>query len=87
MSPSWWHGCFSDILSPELYLLAFGPLRSAFTAAELRRIFEGLKQRGVRIRKELDVEREAEEEAEGDGEETRDEIERDAEEYRRLLPY
>lgn len=71
-----------------LYLLAFGPLRQVFTARELAGFVDIMAERGLRIRRGLDEYRGREEEEEGEGEEEdKDEIERAAEERRRLMPY
>ena len=77
-------------LVKELYLLAFGPLRSVFESRELMRVAEGMVERGLRLRR--DVEEPAEivvpagsHEMDVDcGEE---DIEYNAEELRRLRPY
>lgn len=80
-------------LMTELYLLAFGPLRSLFTPRELSELGDTMAERGIRMRRALNeaVEgwvdtssREAVGETEDVGE---DEIEYNAEELRRLRPY
>ncbi|KAL4070834.1 NRDE-2, necessary for RNA interference-domain-containing protein [Scleroderma citrinum] len=76
-------------LAKGLYLLAFGPLRQVFKAHELRGFVEVMGDRGVRMRRGLDeytgplghVD-------EGGGEDGgEDEIEVEAKEMRRRLPY
>ena len=76
-------------LVKELYLLAFGPLRSVFEPRELMKVVEGMIERGLRLRKDLEERREivpsdSRERDEDYGEEG---IEYDAEELRRLRPY
>lgn len=80
------------IVHAELYLLAFGALRSVFSGRELQDWAEVMVERGIRLRRGLDEEldgwRDAEQEGvkkeEGEGE---DEIEYNARELRRLRPY
>ncbi|KXN83909.1 hypothetical protein AN958_00989, partial [Leucoagaricus sp. SymC.cos] len=76
-----------------LYLLAFGVLRSVFTAQELNSLADLMAERGLRLRKGLDEVLEEwgmdgvgenKEESEEGGE---SEIEHRAEELRRLMPY
>lgn len=73
----------------ELYLLAFGPLRSVFSALELNQIADTMAERGLRLRKGLDEMLEGYTVAEKveDEEVDEDEIEYDASELRRLRPY
>ncbi|KAI8980698.1 DUF1740-domain-containing protein [Trametes punicea] len=83
-------------LVKELYLLAFGPLRAAFGARELNQWADTMAERGVRMRMGLDevagewtaengaVERRRDN---GEDEEPQDEIEYNARELRRLMPY
>jgi hypothetical protein len=75
-------------LVKELYLLAFGPLRTMFNTQELNAWAESMAERGLRIRKGLDEILETTEEdlvqTDDYGEE---EIEYNAEELRRLRPY
>ncbi|KAL6310050.1 DUF1740-domain-containing protein [Sparassis latifolia] len=78
-------------LAKELYLLAFGPLRSEFSGRELSEWANTMAERGVRMRQGLDEmlegwteEREARVESGSEGEE---EIETRARELRRLRPY
>jgi len=76
-------------LVKELYLLAFGPLRSVFGSGELMKVAEGMVERGLRLRKDVEEPMEivpaGSREKGGDyGEE---DIEYDAEELRRLRPY
>ncbi|KAH9847402.1 DUF1740-domain-containing protein [Lenzites betulinus] len=80
-------------LAKELYLLAFGPLRGAFSARELNGWADTMAERGVRMRVGLDeVVGEWREDGgegrvnEGDGGDS-DEIEERARELRRLMPY
>lgn len=77
-------------LVKELYLLAFGPLRSVFETRELMRVAEGMVERGLRLRK--DVEEPAEivvpaGSREMDVDDGEKDIEYNAEELRRLRPY
>ena len=77
-------------LVKELYLLAFGPLRPVFESRELMRVAEGMVERGLRLRK--DVEEWMEIVPSGSREGDRDDygeedIEYSAEELRRLRPY
>lgn len=73
----------------ELYLLAFGPLRSVFEPRELMKVAEGMVERGLRLRK--DVEEPIEVDPSGSRGEHDDfgeeDIEHNAEELRRLRPY
>ena len=76
-------------LVKELYLLAFGPLRSVFESRELMKIVEGMVERGLRLRKDLEepagITQAGSRERDDDyGEE---DIEYNAEELRRLRPY
>ncbi|KAF8912990.1 NRDE-2, necessary for RNA interference-domain-containing protein [Gymnopilus junonius] len=78
-------------LVKELYLLAFGPLRSVFKNHELQGLADTMVERGIRLRQGLD------EVVQGQGvtghgergsdEESADEIEHNAKELRRLMPY
>ncbi|KAG9222676.1 hypothetical protein CCMSSC00406_0004590 [Pleurotus cornucopiae] len=73
----------------ELYLLAFGPLRKVYTPSELNAFADTMAERGLRMRSGLD---EALSGWKGDSDEEShgsdmDEIEQNAEEYRRLRPY
>ena len=76
-------------LVKELYLLAFGPLRTVFGSRELMRVAEGMVERGLRLRK--DVEEPADIIPAGSREKDIDygeeDIEYNAEELRRLRPY
>ncbi|KAI0080269.1 DUF1740-domain-containing protein [Panus rudis PR-1116 ss-1] len=78
-------------LVKELYLLAFGPLRSVFSARELNDWGETMAERGLRMRRGLDeaLEGWSEPGARGErvSEDEEDEIEYDARELRRLRPY
>ncbi|KAH9937158.1 NRDE-2, necessary for RNA interference-domain-containing protein [Fomitopsis serialis] len=78
-------------LAKELYLLAFGPLRKAFSGRELNGWAETMAERGIRMRRGLDEmlegwteEGEDNKAGESDAE---DEIEHNARELRRLMPY
>ncbi|KAH8102508.1 NRDE-2, necessary for RNA interference-domain-containing protein [Cristinia sonorae] len=77
-------------LVKDLYLLAFGALRSVFTKRELQDWAEVMVERGLRLRRGLDEvldgldEEDSEAKMEGDEE---DEIEYNARELRRLRPY
>ena len=75
----------------ELYLLAFGPLRSVFSARELNEWADTMAERGIRMRKGLDEMLEGwMEDGAGkaqDDEMAEDEIEHNARELRRLMPY
>ena len=76
-------------LVKELYLLAFGPLRSVFESRELMRVAEGMVERGLRLRKDVEEPTEIVPAGSrgmdvGYGEE---DIEHNAEELRRLRPY
>ena len=76
-------------LVKDLYLLAFGPLRSVFGSRELMRVAEGMVERGLRLRK--DVEEPMEIVPAGsrgrDIDYGEEDIEYGAEELRRLRPY
>lgn len=82
-------------LQTDLYLLAFGVLRSVFSAHELNALGDLMAERGLRLRKGLDEvlegsDMEGVREREGDleGEESElSEIEYRAQELRRLMPY
>lgn len=73
----------------ELYLLAFGPLRSVFTARELEGWAETMAERGIRMHRDLEeYARKGFLESDSDsssGEE--DEFDRDTRDYRRLAPF
>jgi hypothetical protein len=76
----------------ELYLLAFGPLRSVFGTQELNAFADTMAERELRLRKGLDEFLEGWEEAEAeknreDSDESGDELEYNASELRRLMPY
>ncbi|EGO05163.1 hypothetical protein SERLA73DRAFT_164712 [Serpula lacrymans var. lacrymans S7.3] len=80
-------------LSKELYLLAFGPLRSVFAPHELNGFGDTMAERGVRMRVGLDeflegqeVMSRGREEDDSDAADA-DEIEEEARERRRLMPY
>jgi hypothetical protein len=80
----------------ELYMLAFGPLRSVFDTKELASFADAMAERNIRMRKGLDevleewrsrLEDKMDYE-EGDVDpELDDDIEEDARELRRLRPY
>jgi len=75
----------------ELYLVAFGPLRGVFKVHELKGLADTMVERGIRLRQGLDevvgvmVYEGRQEEREESGDE--DEIEHNARELRRLMPY
>ena len=75
----------------ELYLLAFGPLRPVFDARELNAFADTMAERELRMRKGLDEmlegwEEEMEEKDKYE-EDSTDELEYNASELRRLMPY
>ncbi|KAJ7630811.1 NRDE-2, necessary for RNA interference-domain-containing protein [Roridomyces roridus] len=79
-------------LVKELYLIAFGPLRSVFSAAELNGFADTMVERELRLRRGLDEFLEGwalvEDKADSDSEQDNgDEIEMRAREYRQRLPY
>ncbi|KAJ3515279.1 hypothetical protein NLJ89_g1854 [Agrocybe chaxingu] len=75
-------------LAKDLYLLAFGPLRGVFTARELNGLADTMAERGLRLCQGLEeVVDTVEDGPRGDNEGSEDEIEYNAREYRRLLPY
>ncbi|KAJ7492744.1 NRDE-2, necessary for RNA interference-domain-containing protein [Mycena latifolia] len=75
-------------LVKELYLTAFGPLRGVFSAQELNGFADTMAERQLRLRRELDVEAREERGSEGRAsDESEDEIENAAKEYRHRLPY
>ncbi|TFK87990.1 DUF1740-domain-containing protein [Polyporus arcularius HHB13444] len=77
-------------LVKELYLLAFGPLRTVFEERELIQFGEAMMERDIRLREGLPAVGEVEDgtvKTEEDSEEEGDEIEHDARELRRLKPY
>ena len=74
----------------DLYLMAFGPLRSMFSSQELLTIVDTMVERGIRMRQGLEellegwtMERAAEQEEDNE----LDEIEENARQLRRLMPY
>lgn len=76
-----------------MYLVAFGPLRSVFQKHELNALADTMAERGIRLRQGLDevvgntgdeIEEKEDNERGSDGE---DEIEYNAKELRRLMPY
>ncbi|PCH33837.1 hypothetical protein WOLCODRAFT_61797 [Wolfiporia cocos MD-104 SS10] len=78
-------------LAKELYLLAFGALRSRFSSRELREWGETMAERGIRMRTGLDEVLEGQEEQREEGQEGEEygeeDIEENARELRRLMPY
>ena len=76
-------------LVKELYLLAFGPLRPVFGSRELMKVAEGMAERGLRLRKDLEEPMEIVPAGsrERDGDYGEEDIEYNAEELRRLRPY
>ena len=75
--------------STELYLLAFGPLRSVFQVHELNALAETMAERGIRLRRGLEnlIESGVVEAGGQEDNESEDEIEHNARELRRLMPY
>lgn len=74
----------------ELYLMAFGPLRSVFTPQELHAFSDTMAERQLRMRKgvdELGELEDVERVKEDTGDSDMDEIEHNAHELRRLRPY
>ena len=76
-------------LVKELYLLAFGPLRPVFESRELMKVAEGMVERGLRLRKDLEEPMEIVRSGsrEGGDDYGEEDIEYSAEELRRLRPY
>lgn len=83
-------------VSPELFLLAFGPLRSAFSRAELELWTNTMMERQIRLRADLEEylvgwEEDAESGSDDSDGEAGDageiEVEEEAQERRRLMPY
>lgn len=75
-------------LVKELYLLAFGPLRPVFGSRELMKVVEGMVERGLRLRKDMEEPMENVPSGSREGDDYGEEdIEYDAEELRRLRPY
>ncbi|KAF9569889.1 hypothetical protein CPC08DRAFT_772937 [Agrocybe pediades] len=76
-------------LVKELYLLAFGPLRSVFVVHELKSLGDSMVERGLRLHAGLEELMDVEEamEDKGSSEASEDEIEHNAKELRRLKPY
>ncbi|CAA7259932.1 unnamed protein product [Cyclocybe aegerita] len=75
-------------LAKDLYLLAFGPLRGVFTTHELNGLADTMAERGIRLCQGLEeLVDNVEDGPRGDNEGSEDEIEYNAREYRRLLPY
>ncbi|KAF9229150.1 hypothetical protein BS17DRAFT_771093 [Gyrodon lividus] len=78
-------------LAKELYMLAFGPLRQAFKPNELNHFVDIMVERGLRMRKSLEEygrvtgTRGMLDDRSAEGSE--DEIEHEAKERRRLMPY
>ncbi|KIK82299.1 hypothetical protein PAXRUDRAFT_832295 [Paxillus rubicundulus Ve08.2h10] len=79
-------------LAKELYLLAFGPLRQTFKPSELNGFVDIMVERGLRIRRGLEEYGQITEGTRGvlddaSAEGSEDEIEHEAQERRRLMPY
>lgn len=76
-------------LVKALYLLAFGPLRPVFERRELMKVAEGMVERGLRLRKDLEepIEIVRSDSRDEDGDYGEEDIEYNAEELRRLRPY
>lgn len=71
-------------------MLAFGPLRSAFSTRELDGFVEVMAERGIRVRKGIDERTTGGDEFGSDSEGldgSEDEIEYEARERRLLMPY
>lgn len=91
MSPCYCHYIFTFETGVDLYLLAFGPLRSVFSPRELNSFADTMAERELRMRNDLEELLEGwvgdsagkNEEIESDV----DELEYDANELRRLMPY
>ena len=80
--------CFLKTKCTELYLLAFGPLRSVFGARELQSLCDLMVERGLRLRRGLEeVAGSVPEEVVKEEIMAVDEIEQNAQELRRLMPY
>ncbi|KAG2350232.1 hypothetical protein BDR05DRAFT_1007388 [Suillus weaverae] len=76
-------------LAKELYMVAFGPLRSVFSARELDGFVDIMAERGVRMRKGVDEYIDGDE-SDSDSEDldgSEDEIEYEARQRRLLMPY
>lgn len=75
----------------DLCLLAYGPLRRAFSSDELDRWMESMAERGVRIRQDIESYLQGYKGSHSDDETGSDaadsDIEHNAEELRRLMPY
>ena len=79
----------------DLYLVAFGPLRSVFSPRELNELADTMAERGIRMRQGLDevlmgwTDPTARRQAMGsdEDEDAEDEVEYNARELRRLRPY
>lgn len=77
-------------MTTELYLLAFGPLRSVFQVHELNGLADTMAERGIRLRQNLDEilgQMDVTEGVREGSEDSEDEIEHNARELRRLMPY
>jgi hypothetical protein len=82
-------GLIQDV---ELYLLAFGPLRQTFKPSELNDFVDIMVERGLRIRRGLEEYGQITERTRGilddtNAEGSDDEIEHEAKERHRLMPY
>ena len=69
--------------------MAFGPLRSVFQVHELNALAETMAERGIRLRRGLEnlIESGVAEAGGPEDNESEDEIEHNARELRRLMPY
>ncbi|KAG1846882.1 NRDE-2, necessary for RNA interference-domain-containing protein [Suillus subluteus] len=78
-------------LAKDLYMMAFGPLRSVFSARELDGFADIMAERGIRMRKGVDEYRMTGGDESGSGSEdldgSEDEIEHEARQRRLLMPY
>lgn len=77
-------------LAKDLYMMAFGPLRSVFSSRELDGFVDVMAERGIRMRKGLDEYMTGGDEGGSDSEDldgSEDEIEHEARQRRLLMPY
>ena len=78
-------------MEAELYLMAFGPLRSVFTTQELDTFLDAMVERQLRMRTSVDEllegQKDTRREDSEDSTTGMDEIEHNANELRRLRPY
>ncbi|KAG2755539.1 hypothetical protein P692DRAFT_20815112 [Suillus brevipes Sb2] len=77
-------------LAKDLYMMAFGPLRSVFSSRELDGFVDIMAERGIRMRKGVDEYMTGGDEGGSDSEDldgSEDEIEHEARQRRLLMPY